>query len=140
MFSSYAQFTGALLGGGTTLTSATEVGYMATPATPVAINVTAQGRVIRGYIAATGGATGGTWTIKCRQGTGVAGTQVGNTQSVSLVASEVKMIPFSFLDTSSPAPGGNVYTVTVTAAGSNGTASDGAIELYVPDPGGAVGE
>jgi hypothetical protein len=140
MFSNYEQFTGALVGGGTLLTAATETGYMVLQPTDVAVNVTPQGRVIRGFINATGGATAGAWTIKCRQGTGVAGTQVGLTQTENFAASATLSVPFSFVDNSSPAPGGNVYTITVTAAGSNGTANDGAVELYVPSPGGAAGE
>lgn len=140
MFSNYAQFPGALVGGGTTLTAGTETGYMETVPVAAALNVTPQGRVIRGYICATGGATAGAWSIKCRQGAGVAGTQVGNSQPVNVAVSSSVMVPFSFVDTSSPAPGSNVYTITVTAAGSNGIAVDGSVELYVPDPGGALGE
>jgi hypothetical protein len=70
----------------------------------------------------------------------VSGTQVGNSQPVNVAVSSSVMIAFSFLDISAVAPGNNVYTITVTAAGSNGTAVDGAVELYVPDPGGALGE
>lgn len=140
MLSNYTQFPGALPAGGTTLTSGTETAYIETVALDAAINVTPQGRVIRGYLMITGGGTAGGYTIKCRQGAGVAGTQVGNTQTYTVATSASVMIPFSFVDTSSPAPGNNIYTVTVTAAGSNGTAVDGAVELYVPSPGGAAGE
>lgn len=135
MYSNNQQFPGALPAGGTTLTSGSELAYMQSqPSSPPPAP---QGRTIRGYINATGGATGGGWSIKCRQGTGVAGTQVGNTQTVTFPATTTISIPYSFTDTSATQPANGIYTITVTAAGSNGTANDGNMEITVSDPGGS---
>jgi hypothetical protein len=133
MYSNYQQFPGALPAGGTTLTAASELAYQESQPDQ-SIPPAPQGRVIRGYINATGGATGGAWSIKCRQGAGTGGTQVGNTQSYTFPATTTVSIPYSFNDTSATAPQNGLYTITVTAAGSNGTANDGAMEVFVSDP------
>ena len=133
MYSNYLQFPGALPAGGTTLTSGTETAYLETQPSQ-SIPPAPQGRIIRGYINATGGATGGGWTIKCRQGAGTGGTQVGNTITMTYPATTTTSFPFFFNDTTATQPVNGVYTITVTAAGSNGTAVDGAIEVFVSDP------
>lgn len=133
MFSNYQQFPGALPAGGTTLTSGTETAYLESQPQQ-AIPPAPQGRIIRGYINATGGATGGGWTVKCRQGAGTAGTQVGSTITMTFAASATLSFPYAFTDASATAPVNGVYTITVTSAGSNGTAVDGTIEIFVSDP------
>jgi|SRR5215469_8442589 len=130
MFSNYAQ----LPAGGATLTAGSEAAYQSSSA--AAVPPAPQGVVVRGYINVTGGATGGAWTIKCRRGVGIAGTQVGATQTYTMPATTSVSIPYSFVDTAPPAGQNGVYTVTVTAAGSNGTTNDGAMEVYVPEPAG----
>lgn len=137
MFSYVFQFPGALPAGGTTLTAATELAYMTSPAS-LSLPPPDVGITIRGFINATGGATGGVWTIKCRRGSGTGGTQVGSTQSFTMPATTTTPITFGFTDSNPPAPFGpsSVYTVTVTAAGSNGTAVDGQMEVCVPATGG----
>jgi hypothetical protein len=135
MFSEYQQFPGALPAGGTTLTLATELAYMISPAN-LELPEASQGVVIRGYLSITLGATGTGGTIKCRRGSGVAGAQVGNTQTfaVPAAAGNNPMIPFSFNDPIMNSPG--LYTVTFTATGVAATAVDGALEICVPVPGG----
>lgn len=131
MFSNYQQLPVAIA----TLTAGTETAYQT--ASPAAVPPAPQGVVIRGYVNVTGGATGGGWTIRCRRGVGVAGAQVGLTQTYTMPASTTVSIPYSFVDTAPPAGQNSVYTVTVTAAGSNGVGNDGALEVVVPEPAGS---
>jgi hypothetical protein len=91
-----------------------------------------QGRVIHGYVNVLSGATGGAYTLKVRQGTTTAGTQVGTSDTITLPATTNMSIPFSKQDNS--AAGAGSYCVTLTAAGSNGTMEDGCLEIEVPDP------
>jgi hypothetical protein len=133
MFSNIQQFPGALPAGGTTLTAGTETAYMESQP-QASVPPAPQGRIIRGYINATGGATGGGWSVKCRQGIGTTGTQVGNTQTITYPATTTISFPFSFTDSSATQPANGVYTITVTATGSNGTAVDGTLEIFVSDP------
>lgn len=136
MFSTYAQAQtpGGLAIAGT-LTAATEIAVLVSVAGEGPLPPASQGVVIRGRINATGGATGGGWSIRCRRGSGTGGAQVGPTITFTYPATTTSEIPFSFVDT---APVGSaVYTITVSAAGSNGTFNDGAIEVMVPTPGGA---
>jgi hypothetical protein len=128
LFSVYTESAPATsLVSGTETTAATSPSFTAPPA-PLGI-------VIRGRCNVTGGATAGGYTVKCRRGTGTGGTQIGSTQTVqSSVASTVFEIPFSFVDTAPPAGQSSVYTVTLTAAGSNGTLNDVGLEVYVPEP------
>lgn len=136
-FSYIFQFPGALPGGGTTLTAATEIPYFQTPASmPVPDDPI--GIVIRGVLLATGAAGTTSLAIRCRRGTGIAGTQVGNTWTVTTAASATVAIPFAFLDPAtapylSPALPSPLYTITVNAAGANATAVDGQLEVFVPD-------
>lgn len=138
MYSTYSQApTGGGLALAGTLTSATELVVMVSePAAGGALPQRPQGAVIRGVINATGGATGGGWTIKCRQGSTTAGTQVGITDTYTYPATTTTTFPYSFNDTSAAGAPNGVYCVTVTAAGSNGTFNDGSIEVYVPTPAG----
>jgi hypothetical protein len=138
----YQQFPGALPAGGTTLTSATELAYFTSY--PVEIPEANQGAVISGYVEVTLAATGTGFTIKCRRGTGVAGTQIGNTQTFSIAANasgQTVMIPYSFIDTSPQTPDSaasqGVYTISLTATTAGATAVDGSISVRVPDIGGA---
>jgi hypothetical protein len=93
-----------------------------------------EGVVIRGRFNATGGATGGGWSVKCRKGNPptTASTQVGATQTVTVAATTTVDVPFSFVDTS-PSPQPTQYSLTLTAAGSNGTLNDVGLEVMVPD-------
>src|SRR5579871_4419943 len=96
-----------------------------------------QGRVIRGYLNVTGVGTSTTVVIKCRQGTTVAGTQVGVSQTVTLTVSGTMVLPFSFQDNS--AAGAGAYCVTVTfTAGAGNAINDGALEIYAPEPYGSA--
>lgn len=138
MFNYVFQFPGALPGGGTTLTAATEVPYFQTSAN-IQVAEDTIGVVIRGQITITAAAGTTSVAIKCRRGTGIAGAQVGVTNTITTVASSTPAIPFAFLDPAvapylSPAQVSPLYTITVTAAGANGTAVDGQLELMVPDP------
>jgi len=93
--------------------------------------------VVRGRVNATGGATGGGWSVKLRKAANNAtpttgSTQVGATQTVTFPATTTIDFPFSFTDTAwTP---GTVYALTLTAAGSNGTVNDVGLELYSPTP------
>jgi len=137
MFSYVQQFTGALPAGGTTLTSATELAYMTSPAS-LSVPPPDIGVVIRGYVNATAGATGTAFTIKCRRGSGTGGTQVGVSNTHTVANNANASIPFAFVDPTPVAPfaPSSVYTVTVTAVGANGTAVDGQLEVCVPATGG----
>jgi hypothetical protein len=102
---------------------------MAIPPAPVGV-------VIRGRVNATGGATGGGWSVKCRKAVAatptVSSTQVGATQTVTFPATTTIDFPFAFVDTAYVAQ--TVYTITLTAAGSNGTVNDVGLEIMVPEP------
>jgi hypothetical protein len=132
MYSNYAQTpTGGGLAVGATLTSGVQAAALVS--TPGPMPPAAQGRVIRGYINITGGATPGAYAIKCFQGNGLAGTQIGPAGGdtfLSVVGAS--QVSFSFLDTTAAGAPNGVYTIGVTAAGSNGTYNDGAIEVFVP--------
>jgi hypothetical protein len=91
-----------------------------------------QGRVIRGYLNVVLGASGTSFTIKCRQGVTAAGTQVGLTQTITLAAATTDSVPFSFQDNT--AAGAGSYCVTVTSTGGTITVNDGALEITMPDP------
>lgn len=138
MLSFIFQFPGALPGGGTTLTAATEIPYFQTPAS-IQLSDDPVGVVLRGYIVATGAAGTTSLAIKCRRGTGITGTQVGNTLTITTAASATVSVPFAFLDPASapyttPALPSPLYTISVTAAGANATAVDGQVELMEPEP------
>lgn len=135
MYSNYAQApTGGGLALAGVLTSATEIAAMVSQLTEGPLPPAPQGVVIRGRLNVTGGATGGGHTIKCRRGSGTGGAQVGLTETITFPATTTIEMPYSFVDT---APTTGQYTVTYTAAGSNGTFNDGCIEVTVPDPGGS---
>lgn len=126
--------TGAGLALAGTLTSASETALMVSLA-GLPLPPAPQGVVIRGRINVTGGATGGGHTVKCRRGSGTGGTQVGATQTITFAATTTVDLPYSFVDTAPT--GSSQYTVTYTAAGSNGTFNDGQIEVMVPEPAGS---
>ena len=140
MYSQYSQApTGGGLAIGGTLTSGTDIKTLVSQS-DTSVPPAPQGVVIRGFICVTSGATAGAYSIKCFQGSGLTGTQIGvsSGQLFTTIASGDSNVPFSFVDTnpsSNPTPG--VYTIGVTAAGSSGTLVDGAIEVMVPDPGGS---
>lgn len=135
MYSNYQQApTGGGLAIAGVLTAAVETAVMVSPL-GAPLPPSPQGVVIRGRINATGGATGGGWSIRCRRGSGTGGAQVGPTITFTYPATTTSEIPFSFNDLTPPASG--QYTITVAAAGSNGTFNDGAIEVYVPEPAGS---
>ena len=117
---------------GATLTAATEVVVIVKVVESSPGGGAAQGRVIRGVLNATGGATGGAWSLKVRQGSTTSGTQVGTTDTITFPATTTISIPFSKQDLS--AQGAGTYCVTLTAAGSNGTMNDGCLEVEVPAP------
>ena len=139
MFDNYEQLPAAVV---TVTPFTTETVVMVLPVSAAAINLTPEGRVIKGFLNVTVGTAGTLLSVKCRQGTTITGTQVGNTDTVTVAAAAVYQVPFSFLDTSSLAPLNNVYciTITVTSASAVTTVNDGAVELFIPNPGGAVGE
>lgn len=98
------------------------------------------GRVIRGTVNVTGGATGGAWTLQCRYQT-AAGTQVGGTRTITMAAATTQEIPFTFSDAGigpSPVAGelaaGGIYAIVITAAGSAGTVNAYGVEVYLPVP------
>lgn len=139
MFDNYAQLPAAVA---TVTPFTTETVVMVLPLSAAAINVTPEGRVIKGYLNVTVGTAGTLLSVKCRQGNTITGTQVGNTDTLTVTAAAVYQVPFSFLDANSPAPANNQYciTITVTSASAATTVNDGAVELFVPNPGGAAGE
>jgi hypothetical protein len=138
MYSNYAQAPtpgGAALGA--TLTSGTQLATLESQ--PGALPPAPQGVVIRGYLCITAGATAGAYAIKCYQGAGLSGTQIGlaGGDLFTTIASGDSQVPFSFVDTNATKAANGVYTIGVTAAGSNGTLVDGAIEVVVPEPSGS---
>lgn len=138
MLSFIQQFPGALPGGGTTLTAATEVPYFQTPAS-IQVTDDPTGIVLRGMLVITAAAGTTSVAIKCRRGTGIAGAQVGNTFTITTAASATVAVPFAFLDPATapytaPALPSPLYTITVTAAGANATAVDGQLEFMEPEP------
>lgn len=136
MYSSYSQApTGPGLAIGGVLTAASEIAVMTSEQGAAQIPPGPQGVVIRGVIWISGGVTGGTWTIKCRRGAGIGGAQVGVSNSIAIGANGVTEITYTYNDPAPPASVNGIYTITVTAAGSNGTFNDGGIEVMVPAPG-----
>lgn len=134
-FSIYQQFEGLAIA----LPAGTEtVAVTSPPIQSVADLADSPGRVIRGTINVTGGATGGAWSVKCRY-QNATGTQIGGTRTVTMAAATTQEIPFNFMDNGigpSPVAGeiaaGGVYVITLTAAGSAGTVNEGGIEVFDP--------
>jgi hypothetical protein len=142
---SFASFAQAPTGGGValgaTLTSGTQAAVMQSePVEDGALPPAPMGVVIRGFINVTSGATAGAYAIKCFQGSGLAGTQVGLAagDTFQTIASSPSQVHFSFTDTNVQKAANGVYTIGVTAAGSNGVFNDGAIEVYVPMQGSEI--
>lgn len=95
-----------------------------------------QGRVLRGYVNVTVGAAGTAFTLKVRQGNGVAGTQVGTTDTLTIAAAGSPMsVPFQKTDFSATTV--TAYTLTITGVGGTATVNDGCLEFMVPAPYGA---
>jgi hypothetical protein len=135
MYSNYAQApTPGGLALAATLTSGTQAAALESQ--PGVLPPAPQGVVIRGYINITAGATAGAYAIKCFQGSGLTGTQIGLSggDTAQTIASSPSQIAFSFCDTNNVKAPNGVYTIGVTAAGSSGTFNDGAIEVVVPEP------
>ncbi len=135
MFSQYEQLPSSV-----TVTTTAETVALTTQPVSAAIEITPQGRVIRGYLNITIGTAGATLSVRCRQGS-VSGTQVGSTDVQTVTATDLYQVPFSFLDTSDATLyGGFVYVITVQVASASGnsTVNDGAVEIFVPDPGGSI--
>lgn len=103
-----------------------------TIAESVASPLTTQGLRIRGTLNFTGGASTTGVTVKCRQGSGTGGAQVGTTLTQTLAASASAQIPFDFLDVA-PLSGNNVYAVTLTATGAAGTLNAVVVGLEICD-------
>lgn len=95
------------------------------------------GFLISGYVNFSGGTTGTTVQIRVRQGTTTGGTQVGTTDTHTIVAGAPQSIPFAQLF-GGPAPAGNQFCVTVQnpAATANGVINDATIFLDAISPGG----
>jgi hypothetical protein len=97
-----------------------------------------QGRVLRGVLNVSIGAAGTAFTLKCRQGTTVAGAQVGVTSTYTIpTASTPVTVAYSFQDNS--AAGAGAYCITITGTGGTATVNDGCLEIFVPDPYGSAG-
>jgi hypothetical protein len=79
-----------------------------------------QGIRVRGVLNFTTAATGTGVVVKLRQGSGIAGTQVGVSQTHTMANSASANIAFDFLD-AAPASGNNIYTVTLSALTIAGT-------------------
>lgn len=93
----------------------------------------AQGRILRGYVNVTLGAGGTSFSLKVRQGTTVAGAQVGTTDVITLpVANTPVSVPFCKQDLS--ASGAAAYCLTITGTGGTATVNDGNLTLEVPAP------
>jgi hypothetical protein len=136
---SFAIFAQAPTGGGialgATLTSGTPASAMVSePVEGGALPPAPMGVVIRGFINVTSGATAGAYSIKCYQGVGTGGTQIGLAagDTFQTIASSPSQVQYSFTDTNVQKAPNGVYTIVITAAGSNGVFNDGAIEVYVP--------
>lgn len=134
----YSNFANAPTGGGValgaTLTAGTPAAVMVS--TPGAVPPAPQGVVIKIYMNITAGATAGAYVVKLYQGNGLSGTQVGPAagQTFQTIVSAPGVEYLTFVDTSGYA--GGQYTVSVTAAGSNGVFNFGSIEVFVPVQGG----
>lgn len=116
-----------------TLTAATEVVAAVSTAESLGTEYNTQGLRIRGKLNVSGVAGTTSYAVKCRQGANtITGAQVGSTETTSVSASESVTIPFDFVDTA-PVAGNNVYSVTVTAAGANGTLNTVTIGVEVCD-------
>lgn len=72
--------------------------------------------VITVSVAAAAGTGGTTFAVKLRQGSGVAGTQVGPTVSSPVgTAGAGDVVSYTFVDTAPPATGQYTATITYTA-------------------------
>jgi hypothetical protein len=131
---SFSTFYNAPTGGGValgaTLTAGTPAAVMVSQ--PVQLPPAPQGVVIKVYLNITAGATAGAYTVKLYQGNGLSGTQVGPTagQTFQTIVSSPGVEYMTFVDQSGYL--GGEYTVSVNAAGANGTFNFGSIEVMVP--------
>lgn len=110
----------------TTYTAATEVAAIVIGDPINTLDAEGQGVLVQGNIVLTAGATPGTVTVKVRQGSGIAGTQVASWVAGTTVAATNFSVPVHVVDTAPATVGpGNsgqpIYTITLTVAGSNGT-------------------
>jgi hypothetical protein len=87
--------------------------------------------VILGSLNITAGAGTTAVVVKCRQGTGVAGTQVGPSKTVTLAATASAEIPLTFQDAAPNSA--EAYTITVTQTGGTGAGTVNAITAYTSD-------
>lgn len=98
-----------------TVTVATEIATAQTPVNLVAVPTGAT-VVIFGVVACAAGTAGTTAAVKIRQGSGVAGTQVGTTITGPVQTGGLAVIvPFCVVDTNPPASGQYTATLTFTA-------------------------
>lgn len=113
-----------------TITVATE-SALATNSAYDLVSVPSGARVvISGYVAAAAGTGGTTAAVKVRQGSGVAGTQVGPTITGPVqTAGLAVVVPFTVVDTAPP--GNGQYTVTLTFTGNTSAVVTSTIVVLV---------
>lgn len=89
--------------------------------------------VIEANLNVTAGAGTTAVVIKCRQGFGTGGTQVGASLTVTLAAAATGQIQCKFRDTSGTpfAPGGTAYTITITQTGGTGAGTVNTVDVEV---------
>lgn len=73
-------------------------------------------------------------TVKCHQGVGTGGPQLGQSLDYSVNASKAYIIPYAFLDPSRYPAGGAIYTISVESIG---TVGNGNIRYFTVDVEGA---
>ena len=76
---------------------------------------------IHGVINITAGTSTTAVVVKVRRGTGIAGTQVGNSATHTLAAGASASIPFDYTDTAQFMANTYSVTMTQTAGAANGT-------------------
>lgn len=91
-----------------------------------------QGVRVRGVLNFTCAATGTGISLKCRQGSGASGTQVGSTLTHTMANNASGQVAFDFLD-AAPASGNNIYTITGTALTVAGTLNAITVGVEVAD-------
>jgi len=81
----------------------------------------------------TEGTSGTAYVVRCRQGIGTGGTQVGPSITVTLAAAASGEFAFVFRDSSGVPfqPGGTAYTITVSQTGASVAGTVNAIDVEV---------
>lgn len=117
---------------GNTPASAAETAIFTTPVLPPVGQASVQNPVtIQAVVNALAGTGTTALVMRCRQGSGVAGTQVGPAVTQTVAAGATANVPFQWPDTSGYLEGGGQYTITLSATGASGAGTSNAVSVEV---------